>query len=156
MLLIPNKSRNSRRMKEPTHIPDPGFYTTRLGVVLRHTTRYAFEPQARLAHDVHVSRSTISRIVNGRCQPSFLLAARIAEALAADLGCPIQARDVFSPDGTFAEPSGCRLCGCKGCLPEEAFDRHGNRTAAFRGQKPGEWSLSDASFLHSPSVAPSA
>lgn len=114
----------------------------RIHVVLAHTSRYAFEPQARLAADVGVSRSTISRLINGRSSPSFALVQRITAALERALQRPLDPRELFSPDGTYPTPSGCALCGCQGCMPEEAFERGGQRKPAFRTMQPGDWSLS--------------
>jgi transcriptional regulator with XRE-family HTH domain len=126
------------------HDPDPRAPQVpknynRLAVVLAHTTRYAFEPQARLAQDVGVSRSTISRIMSGQSRPSFALVERITRALEKALGRPLDPRDLFSPDGTYPTPSGCALCGCEGCMPEQAYDRWGRLRPAFQNQSPGDW-----------------
>lgn len=117
--------------------PRKGY--NRLYVVLAHTSRYAFEPQARLAKDVGVSRSTISRLMSGHSQPSFALVERITRALEKALGRPLDPRELFSPDGTYPTPSGCSLCGCGGCMPEDAYDRWGRLRPAFQNQKPGDW-----------------
>lgn len=109
--------------------------------MLAHTTRYAFEPQARLAKDVGVSRSTISRIMSGKSRPSFDLVQRITGALEQALGRTLDPRELFSPDGTYPTRSGCLLCGCNGCLPETAFDRWGRRRPAFQSMQPGDWTL---------------
>lgn len=115
----------------------------RLHVVLAHTTRYAFEPKARLAKDVGVSRSTISRLMSGKSRSSFDLVQRVTRALEQALGyCSLDPRELFSPDGTYPTVSGCLLCGCNGCMPEEAYDRWGRLRPAFQAMKPGDWSLS--------------
>ena len=111
----------------------------RLHVMLAHTSRYAFEPQARLARDVGVSRSTISRLMSGQTRPSFDLVQRITKALEKALALPLDPRELFAPDGTYPTASGCSLCGCKGCMPEEAYDRWGRIKPAFQNQKPGDW-----------------
>jgi len=113
--------------------------SNRLHVVLAHTSRYAFEPQARLARDVGVSRSTISRLMNGQSRPSFDLVRRITAALEKALDRPLDPRELFSPDGTYPTSSGCLLCGCHGCMPDEAYDRWGRIKPAFQNQKPGDW-----------------
>jgi transcriptional regulator with XRE-family HTH domain len=126
----------------------------RIAVLLAHTVRYAFEPQARLARDVGVSRSTVSRLMRGRSRPSWDLMRRVTAALDAALddrppGAPLTTREVFSPDGTYPTPSGCALCGCPGCLPEAAFDRDGRRRPEYRAMRPGDWSMTPA-----PTVGP--
>jgi len=113
----------------------------RLHVVLAHTSRYAFEPQARLAKDVGVSRSTISRLMNEQTRPSYDLVQRVTAVLETALGRPLNPREVFSPDGTYPTASGCRLCGCAGCMPEEAYDRWGRLRPEFKQQQPGDWTL---------------
>lgn len=113
----------------------------RVGIALRHGWRYAFESQARLARDVGVSRSTISRLIAGKTAPSLKLAQTVAAALSVDLGVPLPLDELFSPDGSYPTPSGCAAFGCPGCFPEEAYDRKGNLLPAFRDQKPGDWTM---------------
>jgi len=135
-----------------THRPCRTPLYNRIGVVLTHSTRYVFSGQARLAADVGVSRSTISRLLRGRTRPSLFLAQAVTDALSKDLRYPLDVRELFSPDGTYPTPSGCELCGCDGCFPEEAYDGHGNLRPAFRHQRPGDWSLSpqsDSSLIRS-------
>lgn len=116
----------------------------RVRIALLHGWRYAFEGQARLAQDVGVSRSTISRLINNQTTPSPALQEKIARALSDDLGVTLQVRDVFSPDNTYPDCSGCRTFGCEGCYPEEAYDRHGNLLPAYDHQLPGDWTLAPA------------
>jgi len=116
----------------------------RLSLVLAHTCRYAFEGQARLARDVGVSRSTISRLVGGRTRPLPPLMRRVTEALGLALGRPLPLRELFSPDGTYPTRSGCALCHCPGCIPEYAFDRFCERRPAYAAMRPGDWTLSPA------------
>lgn len=116
----------------------------RVRIALLHGWRYAFEGQARLAQDVGVSRSTISRLINNQTTPSQTLQEKIVRALSSDIGIPLRVRDVFSPDGTYPVRSGCRTFGCEGCFPEEAYDRHGNLLPHFEEQQPGDWTLAPA------------
>lgn len=116
----------------------------RLPLVLAHTCRYAFEGQARLARDVGVSRSTVSRLIGGRTRPHPALMRRVTEALAVALGRPLTSRELFSPDGTYPTRSGCVLCHCPGCLPEYAFDRFCERRPAYAAMEPGDWTLAPA------------
>jgi len=114
----------------------------RVAAVMQHTSRYAFRGKSRLARDARVSRSTITRLLAGRARPSFALACAVTRALEAALHTRLDPRELFSLDGTFPTPSGCRLAGCRGCFPEEAYDADGNLRPQFRGQAPGEWSRS--------------
>ena len=114
--------------------------SNRLRAVLLHIPWYSIEGFARLASDVNVSRSTISRLTGGRQQPSFRLAQAIADAVSFRLGTAVSPRELFSEDGTFPTGSTCDLCGCKGCLPPEAYDERSDRLkSAWKGAKPGEW-----------------
>ena len=129
-----------------TKAPSPGSAArpvyNRLATVMTHTTRYSFQGQARLAFDVGCSRSTISRLVGGHTHPSFALVEAVTAALEKSLGKPLDPRELFSPDGTYPTASGCALCGCAGCFPEDAYDGRGNLKPAFRNLRPGDWSLS--------------
>lgn len=113
----------------------------RVQTVMVHISRYSFQGRARLAADVGVSRSTISRLINGQTSSSHALVQAVTDALAAGLKKPLAPRDLFSPDGCYPERSGCRLCSCGGCLPESAFDGHGRRRVEWLNASPGDWSL---------------
>lgn len=113
----------------------------RVHTVMIHASRYSFQGRARLAADVGVSRSTISRLINGQTSPSHALVQSITDALSTHVGKPLSPRDLFSPDGRYPERSGCLLSGCRGCFPEAAFDGHGRRRVEWQNARPGEWSL---------------
>ena len=113
----------------------------RVPVLLVHIPRLSIRGQARLAAEVGVSRSTISRLVSGRINPSYRLARGVTDALERLLGKPLDMREVFSTDGTYLTASGCALCRCNGCLPEEAFDADGNLKTEWQSARPGNWSL---------------
>lgn len=130
----------------------PAGPANRLATIMVHIPWYTFSGQKRLAEDVSVSRSTISRLVSGKARPSLALAQRIAHTLSERLDITLTVDDVFSPDGTFREPSGCRLCRCTGCFPDDAYDHRGNLKLAFRNMRPGDWS--DASLRQSANTAP--
>ncbi len=126
----------------------------RVEVLLVHIPKLSIRGQARLATEVGVSRSTISRLVNGHINPSYRLARSVTTVLERLLGFPLDMRDVFSTDGTYLTPSGCALCRCVGgCLPDRAYDPEGNLRPEWQGQRPGDWSLTrpaDASLATGP------
>lgn len=113
----------------------------RVQTVMVHVSRYNFQGRARLAADAGVSRSTISRMINGQTSPSHALVQAVTDALALHLKRPLAPRDLFSHDGRYHERSGCQLSGCTGCLPEAAFDGHGRRRVEWLNARPGDWSL---------------
>lgn len=112
----------------------------RIGGVLKHTRRYAFHTQSRLAADVGVSRSTISRLLRGKVRPRFSLIFSITRALEKEIGRPLDPRELISLDGRYPTSSVCALCGCPGCLPDEAYDENGQVRAEWRHIRPGRWS----------------
>lgn len=69
-----------------TRLHDRPLLHNRLPAVMVHISRYAFEGQARLAADVGVSRSTISRFLRGHTSPSYSLVEAVTRALSARLG----------------------------------------------------------------------
>ncbi len=114
----------------------------RIRTLMIHAPRYSFQGQARLAADAGVSRSTISRLLSGRINPSFRLAQAVTVSLEKHLKRPLDPREVLSPDGTYPTASGCEIASCRGCMPEEAYDSHGTLKPEYRDVRPGDWSLS--------------
>lgn len=135
MLLIPISNRSAAPpLRTGTE------QSNRLRAVLLHIPWYSIEGFARLASDVGVSRSTISRLISGKQHPSFYLAQSIADAVAFRLGRPMPPRELFSADNSFPTGSVCELCGCGGCLPPEAYDERSDRLKpAWKKAKPGDW-----------------
>lgn len=122
-----------------------GRIQNRLRAVLLHVPWYMIEGQSRLAADIRVSRSTISRLMNGRIQPSYRLVEKVTEAISHRLGETIDARDLFTitTDGTYPTPSACDLTGCGGCLPPWAWDeRRDSLKPEWKDARPGDWSVS--------------
>lgn len=116
-----------------------GPAVNRISDVMVHTNRYAFRGVSRLASDARVSASSISRLINGKINPSFLLVSRVATALGKQLGQPVDPRDLVAECGEFLTRFTCDLVGCRGCLPENAMDEFGDIKPAFAGVQPGRW-----------------
>lgn len=132
-------ARNQQRLPEPATRRLP--VQNRVRVLLVHIPAFSIQGQARLAHDAGVARSTVSRLVNGQISPSYRLARAVTDALERKLGQPLDIRDVFTLDGTYPTPSGCALCGCQGCLPEDAWGEDDALKPEWRDARPGDWSL---------------
>jgi len=111
----------------------------RISDVMVHTDRYAFKGVSRLARDARVSASSLSRLVNGKLNPSFLMVARLTNALERELGYKIDPRDLVAECGEFLTSFACDLVGCRGCLPVNALDEFGDLKPAFAGVRPGTW-----------------
>ena len=141
--MIPSENPNRKcppvRERQPIQKRQP--IQNRVSVLLVHIPKLSIQGQARLAAEVGVSRSTISRLVGGRINPSYRLARGVTSALEKLIGYPLDMRDVFSTDGTYPTPSGCALCRCGGCLPDRAYDRESDLRPEWRGRRPGDWSL---------------
>jgi DNA-binding XRE family transcriptional regulator len=135
----PTRSASLSGERLPLHKSQP--VQNRVQVFLVHIPRLSICGQARLAAEAGVSRSTISRLVGGRINPSYRLARSVTSVLERMLGKPLDMRDVFSTDGTYLSPSGCALCGCGGCLPEAAWGEDGTLKPAWQDARPGDWSL---------------
>ena len=119
----------------------------RLRAVLLHIPWYSMEGPARLAADVRVSRSTVTRLLGGRQNPSEKLARAIGRAISRRLGETIPVREIFRKEGeAFPTPSVCDLCGtCCGCLSPEAYDERSDRLReGWKRAKPGDWCRYDA------------
>lgn len=126
-------------MKHPPPTKAFGPVINRVSDVMIHSNRYAFHGVTRLALDSKVSPSPVSRLINGKMNPSFAMVARITNALEKTLGYRIDPRDLVSELGTFLTPHTCDLADCQGCLPENATDEFGDIKPAFAGVKPGCW-----------------
>ncbi len=113
--------------------------TNRLAAIMAHTSRYSFQGPARLAADLGVPRSTVSRLLSGRTHPSFGLALATLNRLEEATGHSLDAREVFSLDGSYPTPSVCDLLGCRGCLPAEVYDRDDSVKPEFQHLRSGLW-----------------
>ena len=119
--------------------PAAQLVTNRLSAIMAHTSRYSFEGPARLAADLGVPRSTVSRLLSGQTHPSFGLALAALTRLEEATGHSLDAREVFSLDGSYPTPSVCDLLGCRGCLPDEVYDRDDSVKPEFAHVRSGRW-----------------
>lgn len=92
----------------------------RIAAIMIHTDRYSFKGRSRLARDAGVSKSAISRLLNGTTRPTYRVVDRVIRALEREMGRSLDFREVISQDGNYATAWVCRLMGCAGCLPEHA------------------------------------
>ena len=123
--------------KPPTQAYGPTI--NRFADVMAHHNKFAFKGVSRLAREAGVSPSSVSRLINGKSNPSFLMVARLTDALERAYGYRIDPRDLIAEHGEFIHRFCCDLTGCAGCLPENALDEFGDTKQAFHGVKPGNW-----------------
>ncbi len=124
------------------HLPNKQVFgpaINRLSDVMAHSDRFAFKGVSRLARDAGVSPSSVSRLINGKMNPSFLMVARLTAALEKCYGFRIDPRDLVAEEGRFLTRFVCDLTGCRGCLPQNARDEFGSFKESFIKVKPGEW-----------------
>ena len=115
--------------------------SNRLRAILLHVPYYTFEGTARLARDTGLAPSSISRIIRGKVSPSYVVVERVTKAISHRLGRRLDARELFTTDGTYPTPSTCKLMDCSGCLPPEAWCEFTNTLRPrWKQQKPGDWS----------------
>lgn len=126
-------------MKHPTPNQVFGPTVNRLADLMAHSDRYAFHGVRRLAMDARVSASSVSRLINGYMNPSYLMVVRITSALERELGIHVDPRDVVAERGAFLTRFACDLAGCRGCLPANALDEFGAVKPAFVDVAPGSW-----------------
>ncbi len=116
-----------------------GPVINRCSDLMSHTQRYAFKGVSRLARDARVSPSSVSRLINGKLNPSFVLVARLTAAIEKQLGFRIDPRDLVAERGGFLTQFACDLAGCPGCLPDKALTDDGDLMPAFKNVEPGRW-----------------
>lgn len=145
----PTLKNNDQPSKNPVH---PSLHHrnlhhrkvfNRLRAVMSHSVRYSFKGETRLAEDAGVSKSALNRLVNGQSSPSFVLVCALSGALSKELSRRIEPSELVSYDGTYLTRFVCQLCGCKGCLPGEAYDEEENLRPEYSHIKPGQWSTED-------------
>ena len=126
----------------------PKLPHNRVSAIMAHTLRYAFKGRSRLANDCGVSKSAVSRLLNGHTRPTLAVALRVAEALERELGLSLSVREIFSESGSYPTTFICSLVQCPGCLPSAAVDENGSNPE-YRDMEPGLWS-GDIHELDSP------
>ena len=126
-------------MKHPPIFNGYGPIINRFADVMDHVDRFAFIGVQRLAQAADVSPSSVSRLINGRINPSFALVARLTAAIEKELGMKIDPRDLIAENGQFLTRSVCDLTACPGCLPDNAMDEFGDTKPAFADVTPGTW-----------------
>ena len=122
---------------QPQQVFGPAI--NRFADLMVHTDGYSFKGVTRLAKEARVSASSVSRLINGKMNPSFLMVARLTAALERALGFPIDPRDLVAESGSFLTRHTCELARCRGCLPNNALDEFGDTKPAFSGIQPGTW-----------------
>jgi len=127
-------------MNNPPPIQAHGPIITRILDVMSHINSYASRSGVeRIAQDAGLSRSSVSRLIHGEGNPSFLAVVRLTNALEAKLKRHIDPRDLLAEFGVFPTRFTCDLVGCQGCLPEAATDEFGDLKRAFEGVASGQW-----------------
>lgn len=113
----------------------------RIEAVMAHVDPYWSGGISRLARDVGVSKSAISRLVSGQANPSFVLVWKIARALEKRLGKPIDVCELVSLDGTYPTQSVCALCDCRGCQVSGTSVVVDEMDPKFAHLRHGKWSF---------------
>jgi transcriptional regulator with XRE-family HTH domain len=122
----------------PSGPPKTGI-TNRLRAILVHVPWYTITGGARLAEDARISRSTVSRLLSGKMNPSYRLDCAITRAVSGRSGIQLEVNDIFSCDGTYVTASVCELMDCPGCLPPWAWDeRTDSLKPEWEDAAPGE------------------
>ncbi len=126
-------------MKHPPNSQVFGPAINRFADVMAHHDKFAFKGVTRLARAAGVSPASVSRLLNNKLNPSFLMVARLTDALEKQFGFRIDPRDLIAEEGRFLTQFVCDLAGCSGCLPEIARDEFGAIKEAYKEVKPGRW-----------------
>lgn len=111
----------------------------RVAAVVAHAPRYAFKRLNRLAEDSGVSKAALSRLLRGDCTPTVRTLMKVSNAVGERLGRRIDPGELISEDGEYPTRFVCTLCGCKGCMPEFAYDSKGVLKPEYENWRPGLW-----------------
>lgn len=115
---------------------------------MAHITRYSFRGTSRLAADAGVSKSTISHLVRGLNNPLYITVRQVVKCLEFQLGSELDLDEVMSLNGRYPTLPVCKLCRCKGCLPDCIFEEDGSRKKGFENVVPGLWTGDFAEFAN--------
>ena len=127
-------------MNNPTPIQAHGPIITRIPDVMSHIPKFASRAGVeRLATESGLSAKSVSRLIHGEGNPSFLTVVRLTNALEARLERRVDPRDLIAENGEFLTRFTCDLVGCQGCLPDAATDEFGDLKLAYQGVQPGQW-----------------
>lgn len=113
---------------------------------MAHSSRYSFRGTSRLAKDAGVAKSTICQLRHGRSNPFYVTLQRVIGQLEFQLARRLRTREVVSEDGTYPTKFVCKLVGCPGCIPEEAFLPDGTMKNEWKQVLPGQWTGDVAEF----------
>ena len=116
-----------------------GPVVSRLADVMAPTYRFSFKGVSRMAEAAGVSHASVSRLVAGHRNASFITVARVTSALEAELGIALDPRDLIAESGRFLTPYCCVLVHCGGCLPANACGEDGRVTREYAGIRSGAW-----------------
>jgi transcriptional regulator with XRE-family HTH domain len=87
----------------------------RLGAIMAHTDRYAFNPASKLAKDTGLSYTTIHCLLRGIHGPSYYTAIKITQALEKVIKRKLDPREIIHIRERFPTPIVCNLAKCEGC-----------------------------------------
>lgn len=118
----------------------------RIAAIMAHTSRYSFRGTSRLAKDAGVSKSTICHLTHGQSSPLYITLKRIVSHLEFQIARRLGTREVVSEDGAYPTAYVCKLVGCSGCMPEQAFLPDGTLKDEWQGVEPGKWTGDVAEF----------
>lgn len=104
-----------------------------------HTDRYNTRGISRLAHDVGLSKSAVSRFVRGLTNPTYGRVQRMIQVLEQQLGKELPLNEVVSETGHYATKFICELVGCPGCQPDWMFDSDNAELPQYRAARKGRW-----------------
>jgi len=129
-----------------TNMPAPLRCHNRIAAIMAHTSRYSFRGTSRLAKDAGVAKSTICHLTHGKSSPLYVTLKRIVSQLEFQIARRLGTREVVSENGTYPTPFVCKLVGCSGCMPEQAFHADGSLKDEWVDVEPGKWTGDIAEF----------
>ena len=89
--------------------------SSRIRELMDQSIRYSFDGRSRLIADTGISRSEMTRLLSGDCNPSYRVVTAVVDALEKALGRTIDSREVLSFSGDFPTATICELVSCRGC-----------------------------------------